>query len=31
METQNIEYKLQWRDEFFKEICGFANGQGGAC
>ena len=29
METQNIEYKLQWRDEFLKEICGFANGQGG--
>jgi len=29
METQNIEYKQQWRDEYLKWICGFANAQGG--
>jgi ATP-dependent DNA helicase RecG len=29
-ETQNIEYKSVWRDEFLKWICGFANAQGGA-
>jgi ATP-dependent DNA helicase RecG len=28
-ETQNIEYKSIWRDEFLREICGFANAQGG--
>ncbi len=28
-ETQNIEYKQSWRDEYFKWICGFANAQGG--
>lgn len=28
-ETQNIEYKSVWRDEFLKWICGFANAQGG--
>ena len=28
-ESQNIEYKSSWRDEFLKEICGFANAQGG--
>ena len=28
-ETQNIEYKTSWRDEFLREICGFANAQGG--
>jgi len=28
-ETQNIEYKFLWRDEFLREICGFANAQGG--
>ena len=28
-ETQNIEYKQQWRDEYLKWICGFANAQGG--
>ena len=28
-ETQNIEYKSSWRDEFLREICGFANAQGG--
>ena len=29
MENQNIEYKSQWKDEFLKEICAFANAQGG--
>ena len=29
METQNIEYKSKWKDEFLKEICAFANAQGG--
>lgn len=29
MESQNIEYKQSWRDDFLKEICGFANAQGG--
>jgi ATP-dependent DNA helicase RecG len=28
-ETQNIEYKQLWRDEYLKWICGFANAQGG--
>ncbi|HEV2479500.1 MAG TPA: ATP-binding protein [Puia sp.] len=28
-ETQNIEYKQHWRDEYLKWICGFANAQGG--
>lgn len=28
-ETQNIEYKQTWRDEYLKWICGFANAQGG--
>ena len=26
-ETQNVEFKQSWRDEFLKEICGFANAQ----
>ena len=29
MESQNIEYKESWRDEYIKWICGFANAQGG--
>ena len=29
METQTVEYKQTWRDEFLKEICGLANAQGG--
>lgn len=29
METQNIEYKESWRDEYLKWICGFANANGG--
>ncbi|MBX2965353.1 MAG: putative DNA binding domain-containing protein [Cyclobacteriaceae bacterium] len=28
-ETQNIEYKTTWRDEYLKWICGFANANGG--
>ena len=28
-ETQNIEYKESWRDEYLKWVCGFANAQGG--
>ena len=28
-ETQNIEYKQSWRDDFLKWICGFANARGG--
>ncbi|HBL73251.1 MAG TPA: transcriptional regulator [Bacteroidales bacterium] len=29
LETQNIEYKSVWKDEYLKWICGFANAQGG--
>lgn len=28
-ETQNIEYKESWRDDYLKWVCGFANAQGG--
>ncbi|MFH1319305.1 MAG: ATP-binding protein [Bacteroidota bacterium] len=28
-ESQNIEYKTAWRDEYLKWICGFANANGG--
>lgn len=28
-ESQNIEHKQGWRDEYLKWICGFANAQGG--
>lgn len=28
-ESQNIEYKHTWRDEYLKWICGFANANGG--
>lgn len=28
-ESQTIEYKETWRDEYLKWICGFANAQGG--
>ena len=27
-ESQNIEYKESWRDEYLKWLCGFANAQG---
>lgn len=29
VESQNIEYKESWRDEYLKWVCGFANAQGG--
>ena len=29
LESQNIEYKTIWKDEYLKWICGFANAQGG--
>lgn len=29
IETQNIEFKQRWRDDFLAELCGFANAQGG--
>jgi len=29
LETQNIEYKQSWHDDYLKWICGFANAQGG--
>lgn len=28
-ENQNIEWKLSWRDEYLKWICGFSNANGG--
>lgn len=28
-ESQNVEHKESWRDEYLKWICGFANSQGG--
>ena len=28
-EQQNIEWKVSWRDEYLKWICGFANAKGG--
>lgn len=28
-ESQNIEYKQSWRDEYLKWVCGFANANGG--
>lgn len=28
-ESQNIEFKVNWRDEYLKWICGFANAYGG--
>lgn len=30
MENQFVEYKQSWRDEFMKELCAFANAQGGS-
>jgi len=29
IESQNIEYKTNWQDEYLKWICGFANADGG--
>ncbi|MFD3002625.1 helix-turn-helix domain-containing protein [Pontibacter toksunensis] len=28
-ESQNVEWKVSWRDEYLKWICGFANAKGG--
>jgi ATP-dependent DNA helicase RecG len=28
-ESQNIEWKQAWHDDYLKWICGFANAQGG--
>ena len=28
-ESQNIEWKESWRNEYLKWVCGFANAQGG--
>jgi ATP-dependent DNA helicase RecG len=28
-ESQNIEYKVLWKDEYLKQVCGFANSKGG--
>ena len=28
-ESQNIEYKSSWHDDYLKWICGFSNAQGG--
>jgi len=29
VEDQHVEWKVSWRDEYLKWICGFANAQGG--
>ena len=29
LESQHIEYKSNWRDEYLKWVCGFANANGG--
>ncbi len=29
MERQNVEWKRQWDDKFLRQICGFANSEGG--
>ncbi len=29
-ESQNVEWKQQWQDEYLKWICDFTNAQGGA-
>lgn len=28
-ESQNVEWKEAWRDEYIRWVCGFANAQGG--
>ena len=28
-EQQNVEWKAEWKEEYLKWICGFANAQGG--
>src|SRR4030066_2457443 len=29
VESQNVEFKSNWRDEYLKVICAFANAEGG--
>ena len=29
-ESQQVEFKLIWKDDYLKQICGFANSQGGS-
>ena len=29
VESQNVEFKSAWRDEYLKVICAFANADGG--
>ena len=29
-ESQRVEFKLIWKDEYLKQLCGFANSQGGS-
>jgi len=29
MESQTLEWKSKWREEFLKSLCGLANAQGG--
>ena len=28
-ESESVEFKLIWKDDYLKQICGFANGNGG--
>lgn len=28
-ETQNIEWKSKWEDDYLEWVCGYANAQGG--
>jgi len=28
-ESQNVEYKRSWHDEYLRWVCGFANAKGG--
>ena len=29
-ESQNVEYKRSWHDDYLRWVCGFANAKGGA-
>jgi len=29
-ESQQVEFKLIWKDDYLKQLCGFANSQGGS-
>lgn len=28
-ENHNVEFKINWRDDYLKQICSFANSNGG--